>query len=205
MLTGLRQRWTTLASGLLLLSLLNPAAVNAERRSIDVAQSVMKVYVDKSGLFSVFAHDHEILAPITEGTIEDSGNPSVEFLVETARMQVLDPKVSEKDRAEIQQTMRGPQVLDVQRYAEIRFQSTAVERTGEGRWVVRGNVLLHGETRPVTVQVSEERTSGERARYRGSASLKQTDFGIKPVSLFGGTVKVKDVVRIEFEIAVTPN
>jgi len=200
MLIRLRKRRIVLVRGLLCLTLLSPAVARAERRSIDVEQSVMKVYVDKSGLFSVFAHDHEILAPITLGVIDDSESPSVEFLVETARMQVLDPKVSEKDRAEIQQTMLGPQVLEVQLYPEIRFQSTAVERAGEGRWVVRGNVLLRGVTRPVTVQVSEERAAEEGIRYRGSATLKQTDFGIKPVSLFGGTVKVKDVVRIEFEI-----
>jgi hypothetical protein len=37
--------------------------------------------------------------------------------------------------------------------------------------------------------------------YRGSATLRQTDFGIKPLTVAGGTVKVKDEVKIEFEIA----
>jgi hypothetical protein len=159
----------------------------------------MKVYVDKAGLFSVFAHDHEILAPISRGAVEDSANPSVELLIETWSMQVLDPSVSEKDRAEIQKTMLGVQVLDVERYPEIRFESTEVTRAGQGRWRVSGNLLLRGETRPVTLQLSE--ASG---RYRGSAIVKQTDFGIKPVSLFGGTVKVKDQVRIEFDIVMAP-
>jgi hypothetical protein len=40
------------------------------------------------------------------------------------------------------------------------------------------------------------------ACYRGSATLKQTDFGITPVTVAGGTVKVKDEVKIEFEIAL---
>jgi len=30
--------------------------------------------------------------------------------------------------------------------------------------------------------------------------LKQTDFGIKPVTIAGGTVKVKDELTIEFDI-----
>lgn len=198
MCRGFRQKWSIVAAGLLVCGMAGLGIARDEKRPIDVAQSVLKVYVDKSGLFSVFAHNHEILAPVTEGAVEESENASVEFLVEAAKMQVLDPKVSAKDRAEIQETMLGPAVLDTERYAEIRFHSTTIERAGDARWKVRGNLLLHGQTRSVVVEVSEK-----EGRYRGSATLKQSDFGIKPVSLFGGTVKVKDVVRIEFEIVLT--
>jgi hypothetical protein len=38
--------------------------------------------------------------------------------------------------------------------------------------------------------------------YRGAATLKQTDFGITPVTVAGGTVKVKDEVKIEFEVVL---
>ena len=38
------------------------------------------------------------------------------------------------------------------------------------------------------------------AAHIGSTSLKQTDFGITPISIAGGTVKVKDEVRIEFDV-----
>jgi hypothetical protein len=37
-------------------------------------------------------------------------------------------------------------------------------------------------------------------RYRGTALLKQSDFGIQPISIVGGTVKVKDDLKIEFDI-----
>jgi len=40
------------------------------------------------------------------------------------------------------------------------------------------------------------------SRYRGSATLKQTDFGITPVTVAGGTVKVKNEVKVEFDIAL---
>ncbi len=36
--------------------------------------------------------------------------------------------------------------------------------------------------------------------YRGSASLKQSDFGINPIRIAGETVKVKDEVEIELDI-----
>jgi len=50
---------------------------------------------------------------------------------------------------------------------------------------------------PVAVEVTLK-----DQHYRGSTTLKQTDFGIKPVTVAGGTVKVKDDVKIEFEIAL---
>jgi hypothetical protein len=37
-------------------------------------------------------------------------------------------------------------------------------------------------------------------RFRGQAVFKQSDFGIKPVRVAGGTVKVKDEIRIDFDI-----
>ena len=88
-------------------------------------------------------------------------------------------------------------VLDVGHFPEIRVQSTSVEPKGPGHWIVHGNLALHGADRPIAVEVT---LKGER--YQGSASLKQTDFGITPVTVAGGTVKVKDEVKIEFEIAL---
>jgi hypothetical protein len=38
--------------------------------------------------------------------------------------------------------------------------------------------------------------------YQGAAALKQTEFGITPVKVAGGTVKVKDEVKIAFSIAL---
>jgi polyisoprenoid-binding protein YceI len=92
--------------------------------------------------------------------------------------------------------MNSIQVLDVGHFPEIRFQATSVERKGPDHWIVHGNLALHGKGRPIAVEVplNDE-------RYRGSASLKQTDFGITPVTVAGGTVKVKNEVKIEFEIA----
>jgi polyisoprenoid-binding protein YceI len=115
--------------------------------------------------------------------------------VQAAALRVQDAKASEKDRAEIQQTMLGPEVLDANRHAEIVFRSTAVEPAGAGAWSVRGTLSLHGATHPIAMEVREK-----EGHYVGNVLLKQTDFGIKPVRVAGGTVKVKDQIRIEFDI-----
>jgi polyisoprenoid-binding protein YceI len=170
------------------------AAQAGESRPIDTAKSTMTVHVSKAGALSMFGHDHEIAAPIAGGSVDTTGR-HVELRVDAAALRVRDPKASEKDRTEIQKTMLGPDVLDAERHREILFKSTAVEKAGDG-WTVRGNLTLHGETKPVTIAVRE----AQEGRYAGSARLRQTEFGIKPVKAAGGTVRVKDELRIDFEI-----
>ncbi len=154
----------------------------------------MTVRVSKSGVFSALGHDHEIAAPIAHGMVDTSAR-KVEVEARAAALQVRDHGISEKDRAEIQNTMVGPKVLDAERFPHIVFRSTAVEPAGEGSWRVTGTLELHGQSRPVTVDVHEA-----GGHYRGSARVKQTDFGIQPVKVAGGTVRVKDELRIEFDI-----
>lgn len=171
------------------------ATAFAQARQIDTEHSRITVRVFKSGLFAMFGDNHVIRAPLSEGTVDESATPSVALLVDPYQLQVLDPGLSLKDRAEVQQRMLGPEVLDAARFTEIRFRSTSVNPIGSGHWMVEGDLTLHGQTRAVKVDVV-----GETGRYRGSAALKQRDFGIKPISIVGGTVKVKDEVKIEFEI-----
>jgi len=167
-------------------------------REIDSQKSAMTVRVFKSGLFSAFGHEHEISVPIENGTLNESV-PSVELAVDARKMRVMDKDVSEKDRTEIQETMLGPKVLDTGQFPQIRFRSTAVESNGSGHWAVRGDLSLHGQTHPVTLEVR-----GGEGHYRGAAELKQRAFGIEPVSVGGGTVKVKDELRVEFQIVAKP-
>ena len=167
---------------------------HGQQRAIASAKSELTIHVYKSGILSAFGHDHEIAAPIAVGSV-DIGARRVELRVNASALRVRDPNVSEKDRSEIQNTMLGPDVLDATRHQEIVFRSTAAEPGGEGVWRVNGTLTLHGESRPVTVDVREH-----EGHYVGTARLKQTDFGIKPVKVAGGTVRVKDEVRVDFDI-----
>jgi polyisoprenoid-binding protein YceI len=160
--------------------------------------SAITIHVHKSGLFSAFGHDHTVAAPIAWGKL-DIQTRTVEIVVATEQMKVVDKDASEKDRAEIQATMLGPSVLNSDKFPEIRFQSSHVEQLGakEGdRFRVTGSLALHGVTRELSFAVSRN----SEGQYSGQTKLKQTDFGIQPVSVAGGTVKVKDEIEIEFHI-----
>ncbi len=180
---------------LLLFSAMLCATTNAQSpREIDVQKSVLTVRVYKTGLFAAFAHDHEVRAPIQKGAFNEQ-KPSVEFQVDSRELKVLDPGVSESDRSQVQHTMLGPKVLDSEQFKEIKFRSTSIEAAGSGKWAVTGDLTLHGQAHPVKVELE-----GANGHYRGSAKLRQTEFGITPVTIGGGSIKVKDDVRIEFEI-----
>lgn len=173
------------------------SGATAQVRTIDPKQSRVTVHVFKSGLFSAFGHNHEIAAPVS-GTIDESRN-TVELMVSAAGLKVLDPDRPEKETAEVQRTMAGPEVLDVQSFPTIHFRSDSVRQSGPDRFNVHGELTLHGQTKPATIEATR---TGD-GHYRASTTLKQTDFGIKPVVAAGGTVKVKNEVKLDFTI-VTP-
>jgi polyisoprenoid-binding protein YceI len=170
-------------------------AVRAEPHPIDTGHSTLTVFVYKSGLFSAFADDHIIRAPIASGSISTGAPLAVDVRVQSATLNVLDPKLSADKRAEVQTRMLGPEVLDTARYPEISFASTSIEPAGPDRWTVTGQLNLHGKTHPLTFAVTRQ-----DGHYRGTAALKQRDFGIQPISIGGGTVKVKDEVKVEFDM-----
>lgn len=93
--------------------------------------------------------------------------------------------------------MLGPQVLDTAHFQEIRFESAKIEPKGQNHWIVGGNLTLRGQTHPISFDVALA-----DKLYRGTATIKQTDFGITPVGVAGGTVKVKDEVKVTFSVSL---
>jgi polyisoprenoid-binding protein YceI len=170
-------------------------AVRADATAIDVTRSQLTVSVYKSGLFSAFADNHLIRAPIAEGSLSAAAPLSVTMMVRARDLEVVDPALAADKRREVQARMLGPEVLDVETYPQITFSSTAVQSAGADRWKVEGDLALHGKTG----RVSFDATFSQGA-YRGSVRIRQRDFGITPISIAGGTVKVKDEVLIEFVI-----
>jgi polyisoprenoid-binding protein YceI len=180
--------------GLAVLSLVCAAPANCQSRAIDAAKSVMTVHVYKAGVLSAFGHDHEIYAPVAGGSVDAAGR-KVELHIEAGALRVQDPKAADKDRSEIQASMLGSDVLDAEHYQEIQFRSTSAEPAGPGAWKVAGELTLHGQTRPISMEVHEK-----DGHYAGTCRFDITNFGIKPVKAAGGAVRVKNEVQIDFDI-----
>jgi polyisoprenoid-binding protein YceI len=173
--------------------LLCAMGVRAQQHSIDTQKSTLTIHVGKTGAFSGLGHEHEVRAPIHSGSADTSPHPSVEIHVDARDLRVIDKDASESDRTEVQKTMLGPEVLDSEHHQEIVFKSTGAESAGQERWTLRGNLALRGQTRPVTAQVTLK-----DGHYTGEATVKLTDFGIKPPGKAG--VRAKDELKITFDV-----
>src|SRR6202140_1746736 len=136
------------------MSLMCAPGVSAQQHNIDTQNSTLTIHVGKTGAFSGFGHEHEVRAPIHSGRADTGPHPAVEVHVDAQELRVIGKDEPEKDRAEVEKTMLGPEVLDSECHEEIVFKSTAAEPDGREPWMLHGNLTLRGQTRPVTVQVT---------------------------------------------------
>ncbi len=195
--------WT---AGVVLFIFCSAPLFGAQRVCAVPGQGYFRIHVGTGGLFGAFAHDHSVEAKKITGcaTIDetDVGRSSIKLEFPSADIRVIDPKESEKDRAEVQRTMET-EVLRVSEYPSIIFESNALERTGDAnRMRVRGNLTIRGKTLPVVIPLTLTHLDEGTYRATGEYRFKQSSFLIKPVQLAGGTVKVKDELETQFEIVL---
>jgi polyisoprenoid-binding protein YceI len=173
--------------------------------TVDTARSKALIDVGKGGAFSFAGHTHEVEAPLTSGAIHfDADNvpkSDIRLQFNAAAMKVTGKGEPPDDVPKVTQAMLGDQVLDVKKYPTITFESTVVSGRGTAAaldLLVSGNLTIRGTTKPVRAAVSAK-IDGDLMTATGKFSIKQTDFGIKPISV-GGVVKVKDELTINFTI-----
>jgi len=73
-----------------------------------------------------------VSAPIPSGTADTGSHPAVEVRVDARALRVIGKDEPERDRAEVEKAMLGPEVLDSERHQEIGFKSTGAESAGAG-------------------------------------------------------------------------
>jgi polyisoprenoid-binding protein YceI len=178
-------------------------AYGAEAPCVVPQQGYFRFHVGTGGVFGAFAHNHLIetlgIAGCATLDAKDLMRSSIKLTFRTADLRVTDPKESEKDRAQVQKTMET-EVLRVSEFPQVTFESTSIENTGGNQLRVRGNLTIRGKTQPVVIPLTFTQLSDGTYRAQGRYNFKQTTFGIKPIQLGGGTIKVKDELETEFEI-----
>lgn len=179
--------------------------MEAERYSIDPGVSRFVVRAFASGLFSALGHsptlairDYSGEAQFAAGTLEEA---CLTLKIKAASLTVQD-NISDKDRREIERTM-NQEVLETARFPEIVYKTLSVSatKTGDGQFLLNltGELSLHGVTskQPLTARVA---ITGNMLRANGEFSVLQTTYGIKPPSVAGGAVKLKDELQCSFDI-----
>ena len=200
-----------IALSILALAVAGAAAPAAEvKYDVDAARSSVTIHVGRSGVFGFAGHTHTVTAPALQGHViageGDLSRSSVRLSFETARLAVLERGEPAGDAPKVQEAMLGPKVLDAGRFPAITFESTAVAGTGSSpgayRLTVRGSLTLHGVTRPVALPL-EVTVGPDGLTATGRMTIRQTDYGIDPVSV-AGVVKVKNELAIEYTIVARP-
>jgi polyisoprenoid-binding protein YceI len=172
---------------------------------IDPKASRFTVQAFASGILSAMGHNPKIGIRTFSGEVDFNAEKieggTFRLTVQSASLAVQDD-ISDKDRREIERLMKED-VLEVARYPEIRYvaPTIAVSRVDGSLYsaTLNGNLSLHGVTRgqPITVRIA---SFGEVLRTSGEFTLRQSDYQIKPVSVAGGALKLKDEVKFSFEM-----
>ena len=171
---------------------------------VDPSSSAATIEVGKAGPLSFVAgHAHEVDAPGVRGTVRLAGTASaVDLTIPVASMGVAGAHESAADRPKIQETMLSAEVLDARNHPTFSFRSTSVAVHAETATamdvVVDGRLTIRGTARVVSVPVHAD-LAGPTLTAAGRLTVRQSDYGIKPVSV-GGVVAVKDALTITFHI-----
>jgi polyisoprenoid-binding protein YceI len=203
----MKTRYAIRVFSLLILSVFAFGQSRTRTYTIVPSESSFWVFVGKSGVFSALAHNHEIGVKSFSGRVvvpaAGAGGGSLEMEVDAPSLEVLDKEPSEDDKKKIFNSMHN-EVLESAKYQKIAFKSVSVsdvKQTGSDQYsfVVNGDLSLHGVTKRIAVPVAATVTP-QQLRAAGKYTLKQSDYGIKPYSAAGGTIKVKDEVVVNFNI-----
>jgi polyisoprenoid-binding protein YceI len=142
---------------------------------------------------------HDLLIHVTDwrGTLVVGEEPSVTLDADATSLKVREGTggmmaLDDGDLANIEQTIDD----EVLKRQDVSFRSTRAEETADGLSVT-GDLTLRGTTRPIAFDLDLR-----DGRVRGTAVVKQTDWGMKPYTALFGALKVADEVRVEIDAAL---
>ncbi len=160
------------------------------------------VHTRRQGAAARAGHDLEVIVTQWAATLELGDASSLTLSADSSSLRVREghggvKALGEDDKENIRQTIDA----EVLKRTPIDFRSSEVEGTADGNHLrVYGELELFGRGRPVEFDL-ETTDSG---RISGRATLRQTDWGIKPYSALFGALKVADEVEITVDASLQP-
>jgi polyisoprenoid-binding protein YceI len=173
------------------------------RYAFDPRQSRFTAQAFATGFLSALGHDPIFTVAEFQGgmVFEAEGLQALELTVDS-RALVLLSDVKPSDRQEIEGRMRRD-VLETAAFPVITFQAERIEAhplaPGRDRVRIEGRLSLHGVVNRHRIE-AELRVLDGSVRLLGEFALRMSDFRIKPVSALAGAIKLKDEVRLKFDL-----
>jgi polyisoprenoid-binding protein YceI len=179
------------------------------RYRLDPGQSRFQVQAFATGMLSMLGHSPTFAVRDFSGVVGLDGpevrSLAVDLSVRADSLDLLD-QVKPADREEIDRRMRG-EVLESARFPEIAFHLAEFtsEPTGHGhfRLFLGGRLALHGVTNPLGSD-AELLLFPDSLLLRGACPLRMSAYRIRPVTALGGAIKLKDELRVSFDLVGMP-
>lgn len=102
--------------------------------------------------------------------------------------------------------LRNADFFEVEKYPELKFKSTRVEKTGDDNFILHGMLSLKGVTKPTLLNVefngvAKDPWGGQRAGFVVTGKIKRSDWGVNfNAAMETGGVVLSEEVRISSEI-----
>ena len=172
---------------------------------LDASRSKFMIRAFAGGLLWFKGHDHFVAARDFDGEARlTPGAVSLASLTLTVRAASLAETrdvFTEQQKKIINGELRDI-VLEPDKYPEITFKSTDVSAEARGgvfKVKLGGDLTLRGVTRRVVIP-AEVTLDGQDLRARGEFEIKRGDFKVPATSAFHGTVRVRDRLKVMFDI-----
>jgi polyisoprenoid-binding protein YceI len=162
--------------------------------------SKLELRVAKTGLYRGKVHVFTF-PNYTGSLLYDAMKPeaSQAILTISARdIKLMDTWLSAKDFKSVQEYALKD-MLAAEKYPDITFSSTAVRATDSSHFEVRGTLTIRGIPKPAVLNVGLN-----EKRFQGEATVRLTDYGLKPPKAALGLVGTQDEMRFSFSLAPMP-
>jgi polyisoprenoid-binding protein YceI len=177
-------------------------AANGGRQRLGPDSGRLTLRTYRSGLAAQAGHDLTIEITRWSGELDRGDNIAtsrLEVHIDIGSMVVREGiggvrPLSDRDRREIAATARKQ--LEADRYPEATFAAETFEPDSAGGGAISGTLTLHGQERPLRLQV---RKIGDD-HYHATATVIQSEFRIKPYSGMFGALKLRDAVDVEADV-----
>jgi len=164
------------------------------------AESTFTLEVFKTGLMAgkkhlLFFEQYEGEIEYNTQHVEDS---KVRFTVQARSVTCKDNWVKPEDRKKIVEAAIND-MMAASQYPQLSFVSSRIATKSKGLYEVEGDLTVRGIAKPIAFQAAVKPVSGDmRLEIDGDAHIRHKDYGLKPVSKFGGLIGTKDQMLLRF-------
>ena len=164
------------------------------------AESTLTLEVFKTGLMTgkkhlLFFEQYEGEIEYHPQRVEDS---KVRFTVQARSVTCKDTWVKPEDRKKIVDAAIND-MMAASQYPQLAFASSAIATKSKGLYEIQGDLTVRGISKPIVFQVAVKPVGGDRRlEIDGDAHISHKDYGLKPLSRFGGLIGTKDQMLLRF-------